>query len=118
MRRYGDKIEAYLGVFLQESVARLGYHQVLSGKLAKSHLEMTNFADGQEACPGRGEIDPFVVRQVAEQVKSRGEPSTLRPMSAYERRIIHLTLADHPDVSTESIGQGESRRVVVTPKGQ
>ncbi|MBI4180329.1 MAG: protein jag, partial [Chloroflexi bacterium] len=59
-----------------------------------------------------------LARQVAEQVESRGEPYTLRPMSAYERRIIHLTLADRPDVSTESIGQGESRRVVVKPKGQ
>jgi len=55
-------------------------------------------------------------RQMAEQVKTRGMPFTLEPMSAYERRIIHLTLADHPDVTTESIGQGESRRVVILPK--
>ncbi len=55
-------------------------------------------------------------RQMAEQVKSRGIPFTLEPMSAYERRIIHLALADHPDVTTESIGQGESRRVVILPK--
>jgi spoIIIJ-associated protein len=55
-------------------------------------------------------------RQMAEQVKARGMPFTLEPMSAYERRIIHLTLADHPDVITESTGQGESRRVVILPK--
>jgi len=57
-------------------------------------------------------------RYMAEQVKTRGAPSTLEPMSAYERRIIHLALADHPDVKTESIGQGEARRVVVLPKEQ
>jgi spoIIIJ-associated protein len=55
-------------------------------------------------------------RQMAEQVKTRETPFTLEPMSAYERRIIHLTLADHPDVITESIGQGEARRVVILPK--
>ncbi len=55
-------------------------------------------------------------RQMAEQVKTRGAQFTLEPMSAYERRIIHLALADHPDVITESIGQGEARRVVILPK--
>jgi spoIIIJ-associated protein len=52
-------------------------------------------------------------RQMAEQVKSRESSFTLEPMPAYERRIIHLALADNPDVITESIGQGESRRVVI-----
>lgn len=57
-----------------------------------------------------------LAERFAEQVKVRGTPFTLRPMSANERRIIHLTLADHPDVTTESIGQGEARRVVILPK--
>lgn len=54
-------------------------------------------------------------RQMAEQVKSRKMSFTLEPMPAYERRIIHLALIDHPDVTTESVGQGESRRVVILP---
>ena len=56
--------------------------------------------------------------RIAEQVKTGGESFTLEPMSAYERRIIHLTLAEHPDVTTRSIGEGEARKVVVLPKGQ
>jgi len=56
--------------------------------------------------------------RIAEQVKAGGEPFTLEPMSAYERRIIHLTLAEHPDVTTQSIGEGEARQVVILPKGQ
>ncbi|MDD5081887.1 MAG: KH domain-containing protein [Dehalococcoidales bacterium] len=51
--------------------------------------------------------------RIAEQVKTRRVPFTLEPMSAYERRIIHLALADHPDVTTQSIGEGETRKVVV-----
>ena len=58
----------------------------------------------------------ILARQMAEQVEAKGAPFTLEPMSAYERRIIHLTLADHPDVTTESIGQGEARNVVILPK--
>jgi spoIIIJ-associated protein len=54
--------------------------------------------------------------RLAEQVRTRRSPFTLEPMLAYERRIIHLALADHPDVTTESIGEGEARKVVIRPK--
>ena len=56
-----------------------------------------------------------LAHRMAEQVKMKGTSFTLRPMSAYERRIIHLALAEHPDVITESTGEGESRRVVILP---
>jgi spoIIIJ-associated protein len=55
-------------------------------------------------------------KRLAEQVKSRKAPFTLEPMSAFERRIIHLTLANDPGVSTQSIGEGDARKVVISPK--
>jgi spoIIIJ-associated protein len=54
--------------------------------------------------------------RLAEQVNARKASFTMEPMSAFDRRIIHLALADHPDVTTQSIGFGESRKVVITPK--
>jgi spoIIIJ-associated protein len=54
--------------------------------------------------------------RMAEQVEANGMPFTLEPMPAYERRIIHLALAEHPAVTTESIGEGEARKVVILPK--
>jgi len=54
--------------------------------------------------------------RMAEQVKMKQTSFALEPMPAYERRIIHLTLADNPDVSTESTGMGEARKVVILPK--
>ena len=56
--------------------------------------------------------------RMAEQVKVKRTPFTLEPMPAYERRIIHLTLADNPDVTTESTGMGEARKVVISPKSK
>ncbi len=50
---------------------------------------------------------------LADQVKSRRRAITMEPMPADERRIVHLTLADNPDVTTQSIGEGESRKVVI-----
>ena len=56
--------------------------------------------------------------RVAEQVKTDQVPFTLEPMAPYERRIVHLTLAEHSDVITESIGEGEARKVVILPNEQ
>ena len=39
----------------------------------------------------------------------------LPAMNAYERRLVHVELASRPDVSTESLGEGKDRRVVVKP---
>ena len=54
-------------------------------------------------------------RQMAEQVQANEKSFTMEPMPAYERRLVHLALADNDGVVTESIGQGESRRVVILP---
>lgn len=55
---------------------------------------------------------------VAAQVKSKKTSLRLEPMSAFERRIIHISLADDPDVATESVGEGDARKVVIMPKGK
>lgn len=56
-----------------------------------------------------------IARQAAERVREQGQSYTLKPMSAAERRVIHMELADDPTVRSESTGEGQSRRVVVKP---
>ena len=55
--------------------------------------------------------------RLAQRVKRSGERYTLDPMHAYERRVIHLTLADDEGVRTESSGREPARRVVIHPTG-
>lgn len=50
---------------------------------------------------------------MAERARSFQYDVELSPMSAYERLIVHTTLADSPNVKTESQGEGRSRRVVI-----
>jgi spoIIIJ-associated protein len=57
-----------------------------------------------------------LARRTAEQVQTRNQAIPLEAMPAYERRIIHMTLSDHPAVTTESSGAEPERRVVVLPK--
>ena len=52
---------------------------------------------------------------MAERVRSTHQVMTLEPMPPNERRIVHLTLAQDASVITESIGEGENRKVVIRP---
>jgi spoIIIJ-associated protein len=52
----------------------------------------------------------------ANRVRQTGMAFTFEPMSANERRIIHLTLADSPDLFTESIGEGSDRKLRIARK--
>jgi len=54
--------------------------------------------------------------RMAEQVKSTGQSAELEPMPASERRIVHLALAEIPDIATRSLGEGEARKVIILPK--
>ena len=56
--------------------------------------------------------------RAAERATRYRQPIFLDPMIPSERRIVHLTLQDHPAVATHSIGEGDSRRVVVSPKSR
>jgi spoIIIJ-associated protein len=54
--------------------------------------------------------------RLAEQVKRSRRLIMLEPMPADERRIIHLALTDHPDVTTQSMGEGDMRKVAILLK--
>ncbi len=55
-------------------------------------------------------------RTMADEVFLSKQEKALEPMPAYERRIIHMELANRSDVKTESIGEGEERRIVIKPR--
>jgi len=54
-------------------------------------------------------------QELANQVTKTKKSVMLQPMSSYERRIIHLELAEQPNITTESIGEEPERRVVIKP---
>lgn len=54
--------------------------------------------------------------RVAQQVRSYRRSIALEAMPPHERRIVHIALADSQDISTESTGEGDERRVVISLK--
>lgn len=57
-----------------------------------------------------------MARFAAQNVRKNGTPFTFGKLNATERRIIHLTLQEESDLSTESVGVGRDRRLQVSLK--
>jgi len=57
-----------------------------------------------------------LAKRMGDRVRESGNPITLEPMSAAERRLVHITFADDQDLETNSIGDGENRKVVISPR--
>jgi spoIIIJ-associated protein len=57
-----------------------------------------------------------LAQRLAQQAVDTDRTVVLEPMPPFERRIIHIALRDHPEVTTQSIGEGDHRKVTIIPK--
>jgi len=113
----GDEKEA-LGALIGRKGERLSALQHLVNlMLSKEMGSWTRVLVDVEDYRGRRERQ---LRELAERAAARvvetGKMLQLEPMSALERRWIHMSLRDHPAVATQSIGEEPNRRVVLVPR--
>ena len=59
-----------------------------------------------------------LARDAADDVSLLKTPKELPPMNAAERRVVHMELQERSDIETESVGEGETRRVVIKIRNQ
>jgi spoIIIJ-associated protein len=57
-----------------------------------------------------------LAHRMAEQATRTNRTVKLEPMPPHERRVIHLALRNHPDVTTESVGERDRRKVTIIPR--
>lgn len=100
--RHGENLKAF------EQVARLMIARKLSQKL-NIIVDINNYRKD------RNELVIELAKTAAQKVVATQKAEVLFPMSAYERRIVHLALASLSDIITESIGDEPKRRVVIKP---
>ena len=65
---------------------------------------------------GKDEELKQMARFIAEKVRSSGAPQEMGPLNPYERRIVHLTIAEDPRVTSESIGDAFMKTVIISTK--
>ena len=90
--------------------------QVLRSMFLRKMPEVNNIAvDVNDYKRSRTNYVIELARQAVTRVRSTQKPEVLLPMSAYERRVVHMELATYPDIATESVGADPSRRIVIKP---
>ena len=109
---HGEKLGKLIG-FHGDNLQALQI--LLSGLKTRGEGALRLFldVDGYKANRNQAIID--LANKTAEQAIKIERNIHLDPMSAYERRIVHTTLQEREDVTTESTGEGEKRHVVVKP---
>jgi spoIIIJ-associated protein len=55
-----------------------------------------------------------LAQDLAIKVKNQRKPYTLDPLNSYERRIVHMALADDKEIITTSVGDGEFKRITIS----
>lgn len=98
--------EANYNITAFETILRLIIRKKIEN-IFTIHLDINNYRAQKENN----------LRELAKKAAKRARfyktPVALEAMSSYDRRIIHTELASHPDIKTESTGEGANRRVVV-----
>ena len=126
-----EEIESFQGTTSRVSVRMRGDARMLIGEhgnnlaalehilrriIAKKHGVETPFSlDINDYRMQRMEELKQAVKAAAHGVRMYKKPVPLRPMSPFERRIVHLLLEEYPDIATESVGADPERRVVIRP---
>lgn len=98
----GQTLEA-IQVLVDKAVRRLNGHAV------RVIIDVEGYLKNKEANLVR------TAERVAQKVKSKGRPASIGFMNAQDRRIIHLALKDDHAVRTQSVGDGNYRKLMVYP---
>jgi spoIIIJ-associated protein len=110
----GDNLSALIGRQAETLNAFQYVASLIVGKQTQQWVQLIVDVEGYR------ERRQKQVRQTAlkmvEQVIKTGRKATLEPMTASERRVIHIELRGHPAVTTESTGEEPHRKVVILPK--
>ena len=120
-----DKYYIYINIKEEKTNSLIGYRgenlnalQTLLGAISNKNIEEKTrvILDISGYRAKRKKVLEELAEKVSKTVIKTRKKVTLEPMSAYERKIIHSKLQNHPKVTTESVGEEPNRKIVVLLK--
>ena len=120
-----DKYYIYVNIEGEKTNSLIGYRgenlnalQTLLGAISNKNIEEKTrvILDISGYRAKRKKVLEELAEKVSKTVIKTRKKVTLEPMSAYERKIIHSKLQNHPKVTTESVGEEPNRKIVVLLK--
>lgn len=109
------KVAAHIGDGLtrEEIGAMLPPLETVVNLIARREGESTCVVDLNYYRRERERLIAELARAAARKASVTKMQVELPPMNAYERRLVHVEIATHPELTTESVGSGKERRVVI-----
>ena len=101
--QYGVNLQAF------QHIARLAIRKKLGDEKINFTLDVNSY---------RNQKNQSIIEQAKEAAKqaiNEGRVIIMKPMTAYERRLVHMELSKDERVATESVGEGENRKILVKP---
>lgn len=111
---HGSDVEALIGHRGETTAALQHVTRLIIGREVTGRVNVVVDVDGFKA--RREQSLRRLAQRLAEQALRTGRTVVLEPMPPHERRYVHLALRDHPEVTTESIGEGDRRKVTIIPR--
>lgn len=100
--QYGVNLQAF------QHISRLVVRKKISDKVNFT-LDVNSYRDKKN----QSIIEQ--AKEAARQAINEGRVIIMKPMSAYERRLVHMELSKNDKIATESVGEGENRKILVKP---
>ena len=110
----GDNLSALIGRHAETLTAFQHIASLMVGKQTQQWVQLVVDVEGYRDRRDK-QVRQLALRMVDQVIKT-GRKATLEPMTASERRAIHIELRGHPAVTTESTGEEPHRKVVILPK--
>jgi spoIIIJ-associated protein len=110
----GDNLSALIGRHAETLTAFQHVASLMVGKQTQQWVQLVVDVEGYRDRREK-QVRQLALRMVDQVIKT-GRKATLEPMTASERRVVHIELRGHPAVTTESTGEEPHRKVVILPK--
>ena len=107
-----------MGILIGRRGETLGALQYIVNLMLSRRIQMQSAiqVDVEGYRARRAAVLAQLANRVADRARATGQAVTLEPMPPAERRLVHLALHNNAYVTTQSIGEGDERKVVITPR--
>jgi len=105
----GETFKKFIPIFVTNLDHLLRLIAIKIGEVETVFVDINNYRRERE------NLILELARAAARKSVATKEEISLPAMNAYERRLVHVELSSHPDVKTESVGEGKSRYIIVRP---
>jgi len=105
------------GILIGKDGHTLEALQMLINRMVNKQLKTSRriIIDIDDYRKRRADTVSNIAQRLGEKAKRTGQSQTIGPFNAHERRIIHLTVKEDPSIKTESLGEGDLKKIRIIP---